>query len=153
MAAKEQPVTSVDSGYDADFYQWTQSTAELIRQGRMGDVDWEHVAEEIQDMGKRDHREVRSRLIVLIEHLLKWHFQPERRTASWRATISDQRRELTLVIGDSPSLKRIPRETLPALYRSALKDAAEETGMDVDRFPKTCPYSTDQLLDRAFLPD
>jgi hypothetical protein len=98
MAAKEQgaALTAAASpeSYEADFYQWTQSTAEMIRQGRMSEVDWQHVAEEIADIGQRDHREVRSRLIVLIMHLLKWQFQPELRDRStWRLTIVEQRRE------------------------------------------------------------
>jgi len=152
MAAKQEPVAPGCSGYDADFYEWTQSTAELIRQGRMAEVDWEHVAEEIEDMGKRDHREVRSRLIVLMLHLLQWQFQPEKRTASWRTTIADQRRELELVIGDSPSLRRIPRENLAPLYPRAVKDAVEQTGMTAKQFPASCPFTAEQILG-DFLPE
>src|SRR5437870_763484 len=106
MTERDLQQTTVD--YDLDFFQRTQSTAELIRQGRLNEVDLEHVADEIADMGKRDHREVRSRLIVLIMHLSKWQVQPElRQASSWRSTIIEQRRQLTLVLKDSPSLSRI----------------------------------------------
>jgi hypothetical protein len=118
----------------------------------MAEVDWEHVAEEIEDMGKRDHREVRSRLIVLILHLLKWQLQPEKRTTSWRATIAEQRTELGLVIGDSPSLRRIPRDNVAALYKTAVKRATEETGISAKSFPAECPFNADQILG-DFLPE
>jgi hypothetical protein len=158
MAAREQSVASTAAGsaenYEVDFYEWTQSTAEMIRQGRWSEVDWEHVAEEINDMGLRDHREVRSRLIVLMMHLLKWQLQPEKRNRSTlRSTIVEQRRQLELVMGDSPSLARIPREALPALYRAAVKDAIKETGLSADRFPEACPYTAEQVLDGDFFAD
>jgi hypothetical protein len=157
MAAREQIVASTAAGsaenYEVDFYEWTQSTAEMIRQGRWSEVDWEHVAEEINDMGLRDHREVRSRLIVLMMHLLKWQLQPEKRNRStWRSTIVEQRGQLQLVIEDSPSLGRIPREQLPLLYRTSVKRAMQETGLSADRFPEVCPYTAEQVLDDDFFP-
>jgi len=158
MAVKEQPAASSavspDTGYDADFFQWTQTTAELIRQGRLAEVDLEHVAEEIDDMGKRDRREVRSRFSVLIMHLLKWQLQPKLREQSmWRSTIREQRKQLRLILADSPSLGRIQRKELPSLFRSALEDAAEETGLSADRFPSSCPYTVEQILAGDFYPE
>jgi len=160
MAVKEQDagrsivnsVVSPAADYEVDFFEWTQSTAELIRQGRLAEVDLEHLAEEIESMGKRDRREVQSRLIVLLTHLLKWEFQPEMRKTSWRSTIREQRKQVRLVVGDSPSLGRLPREDLPALFRSAVEDAIEETGLDANHFPSSCPYTPDQVLDSDFLP-
>ena len=154
MAAKEHPLpVEAPARYDVDFFEWTQSTAELIREGRFAEVDWEHVAEEINDMGLRDRREVRSRLIVLIMHLLKWQFQPELRDrSSWRSTIVEQRSQLQLVIGDSPSLGRVPREELPMLYRAAVGRASAETGLGANRFPQSCPYTAEQILDEDFFP-
>jgi hypothetical protein len=157
MAVKEQhaapSVVSPDAGYDADFFQWTQSTAEMIRQGRLAEVDLEHVAEEIEDMGKRDRREVRSGLIVLIVHLLKWEFQPDLRTPSWDSTIDEQRTQIQLIIQDSPSLRRLPAEELAATYKRAIKRAIAQTGLGADRFPSSCPYTAEQILDGDFLPD
>ncbi len=158
MAVKEQQAevsaVSPGAGYDADFFQWTQSTAEMIRRGRLAEVDLEHVAEEIEDMGKRDRREVRSRFSVLIMHLLKWQLQPELRGGStWRSTIVEQRKQLRLIVQDSPSLGRVSREELPALFRSAVEDAVEETGLSADRFPASCPYTAEQILDSDFFPE
>jgi hypothetical protein len=139
--------------YDSDFFEWTQHSAELIRQGRLNEADLEHIAEEIEDMGKRDRREVRSRLIVLIAHLLKWQLQPERRTPSWRGTIIEQRQQLDLVFQDSPSLVDLAEHELPLIYTRAARRALAETGLASDRLPPECPYSETEILDSRFLPD
>jgi hypothetical protein len=162
MAVKEQHAApsivnqdAVDpsAGYDTDFFQWTQATAEMIRQGRLAEVDLEHVAEEIEDMGKRDRREVRSRLIVLVMHLLKWEFQPERRTPSWRSTIDEQRMQIELILLDSPSLRRLPSDELDATYKRAINRAVTQTGLNKNRFPPSCSYTVEQILDVAFVPE
>jgi hypothetical protein len=156
MAAKEQHAflaAGSPEDYEADFFEWTQSTADLIRQGRLAEVDWEHVAEEIADMGLRDRREVRSRLIVLISHLLKWQYQPELRGKSWRATIVEQRTQLELVVEDSPSLRSIAREDLSKLFPKSVDLVAEETGIDPRRFPAVCPFAPEQILDPGFFPE
>lgn len=139
--------------YDADFYNWTQRTAELIQQGRTDEVDLEHVAEEIADMGKRDRRELRSRLIVLLAHLLKWQMQPGLRSASWRSTILEQRTEIALVLSDSPSLRRIASHELASLYVRAVRTGMSEPGLPAANFPPSCPYSFDEVLDTDFFPD
>jgi hypothetical protein len=96
---------------------------------------------------------VRSRFGILLLHLLKWQLQPELRTPSWRSTIREQRKQLRVVIEDSPSLGRILRVELPALYKSAIMDAIEETGLSHDRFPTVCPYTAEQILDGEFFPE
>jgi hypothetical protein len=157
MAVKEQhaapSAAGPGAGYDTDFFEWTQSTAEMIRQGRLAEVDLEHVAAEIEDMGKRDRREVRSRLIVLVLHLLKWEFQPDLRTPSWDSTIDEQRTQIQLIIEDSPSLRRLPSEELAATYKRAAKRAIAQTGLSASRFPSSCHYTADQILDGGFFPE
>src|SRR5713226_718431 len=91
--------------YDQDFAVWTSETARLLRAGRFDEVDIEHVAEEIEDMGKRDKRELHSRLTVLLLHLLKWKWQPEKQTRGWQSTLLTQRAELGRLLEDSPSLR------------------------------------------------
>jgi hypothetical protein len=156
MAVKEQhaasSAVSPDAGYDADFFQWTQATAEMIRQGRLAEVDLEHVAEEIEAMGKRDRREVRSRLIVLLMHLLKWELQPEKRTGSWRTTIDEQRTQIQFSIQDSPSLRRFPSDELAAIYKRAVSRAIAQGRLGASRFPSSCPYTAEQILDGDFFP-
>jgi hypothetical protein len=149
----EAPAVSPGAGYDADFFQWTQATAEMIRRGRLAEVDLEHVAEEIEDMGKRDRREVRSRLIVLVMHLLKWELQPELRTPSRGLTIDEQRTQIQFAIQDSPSLRRLPSDELAATYKRAVKRAIAQTGLDAGRFPPSCPYTAEQILDGDFFPE
>jgi hypothetical protein len=157
MAVKEQhaasSTASPNAGYDADFFQWTQATAEMIRQGRLAEVDLEHVAEEIEAMGRRDRREVRSRLIVLIMHLLKWQLQAELRTASWRSMIDEQRTQIQFTIQDSPSLRRLPSDELAATYKRAVTRASAQTGLGANRFLSSCPYTAEQILDGHFFPE
>ena len=123
------------AGYDEDFYIWTQRTAELICQGRFGEIDREHVAEELSDMGKRDRREVRSRLFVLIAHLLKREVQPEKQSNSWLATIAEQRRQLSYIFEDSPSLRAFATRELEGIYEDARVQAAAEMEVPVDGIP------------------
>jgi len=150
----EERVTGAVSSYDADFFEWTQQTAELIRQRRLNEADLEHVAEEIADMGKRDRREVRSRMVVLMAHLLKWQLQPTLRgTSSWKATIIEQRAQLALVLADSPSLRRIPENEIEAIYESAVERAVAETRLAADGFPAGCPYLLSEIVDSGFFPE
>jgi hypothetical protein len=141
------------AGYDTDFYEWCLETAALIGAGRLDEVDLEHVAEEIEDMGKRDKREVVSRLTVLVMHVLEWRMQPERKPASWRKTIEERRLQLELVLRDSPSLVRIARQEIPAVYPYAVKKAAIETRLAANLFPKICPYTAEQILNDDFFPE
>jgi hypothetical protein len=138
--------------YEEDFFQWTQCTARLLREGKFREIDAESVAEEIEDMGKRERREMGSRMRVLLMHLLKWQLQPELRTSSWRFTIQEQRRELRALLEDSPSLERLSIEVLSARYSEAVEDASEETGLSRTHFPSECPYTSAQVLDLRFFP-
>lgn len=147
MTAAEQP-----SLHDEDFYAWTRRTADLLRSGRGDEIDAEHVAEEIEDMGKRDARQLKSRTCVLLLHLLKWQLQPQRRPRSWKATIGVQRQKIEAILADSPSLRRKLAETLDGVYRDAVERAVDETGLAEAAFPAKCPYSFDQILTRGFLP-
>jgi hypothetical protein len=132
--------------YDVDFFEWTQAVAEDLRRGRVSPTDLAYIAEEIADMGKRDRREVQSRAVVLIMHLLKWAFQPERRAGStWVRTIHEQRRKLRLNLNDSPSLRRVVRDELPVLYRDAVEAAMDEMGAGV-KLPPDCPFTPEQIL-------
>lgn len=138
--------------YDSDYFEWTQRTARLLRAGRLGGIDVQHAAEELEDMGKRDLREVNSLLQVVLVHLLKWRYQPRRRSASWRSTLVTQRLEIDAALQDSPSLRRRMQETLSRTYQGAVKRAVVETGLAHGTFPRSCPFSLEQVLDVDFLP-
>jgi hypothetical protein len=139
--------------YERDFLAWTRMTATRLRHGRFRDVDIEHVAEEIEDMGKRDVDEICSRAEVLIAHLLKWKQPPRKRSNSWRATIVTQRLEIQRLLRRSPSLRRHLRIEEAETYQGAVKRAAAETGLSRETFPSVCPYSIEQILDEEFLPN
>jgi hypothetical protein len=140
--------------YEKDFVLWLEYQAELLRQGRVAELDLENLAEEVESIGQRDKREAYNRLTVLLMHLLKYEFQPERRTRSWRSTVREQRRQLKLVFKDSPSLaKNYVPTVIDDIYQDARTDAVDETGLLLARFPETSPYSLEQILDEDFLPE
>ena len=138
--------------YDRDFYEWTLRNAELLRAGKASEADLDHIAEEIEDMGKRERRELVSRLGVLIGHLLKWQAQPDRRTRSWEATIRPQREEISDLLEEMPSLRRYLEGNLAKAYRHGVIAASTETRLPIEDFLSTSPFSLDVLLDPDFLP-
>lgn len=139
--------------YDQDYYLWFVDQARILRSGMWGHLDIEHLAEELEDMGKREKRALRSRTVVLLAHLLKYAHQPERRGPSWSGTIREQRKQLENLLEDSPSLKPCFIEDLEDSYISAKLLAAGETGLSEDEFPANCPFTLDQLLDEHFWPE
>jgi hypothetical protein len=138
--------------YETDFYRWTTETARALRDGRLVDVDLEHVAEEIEDMGKSERRELVNRMAVLLAHLLKWTLQPEQRGNSWRATVEEQRAEVMELIEDSPSLRQVLHERLPNAYAKALRIVVRDTGLDRDAVSPVCPFTVDEALDPELWP-
>jgi hypothetical protein len=138
--------------YELDFFEWTRAQAELLRRGCFESADIPHIAEELADMGERDRREVRSHLRRLITHLMKWQFQPDRRTTSWSASIADSRADLEGIFEQSPSLRGLAAESFGQTYPRARRQASAETGLLQSAFPTECPYSFDQLMDDDFLP-
>jgi Domain of unknown function DUF29 len=143
--------------YDSDFYLWTQKAAEQLREGRLGADDLEHASEELADMGKRDRRELQSRMIVLLQHLIKWAAQPTLRdTSTWLATINEQRTQIEGVLDQSPSLRAFLELDLASLYNKATKQAAIETRIPVNTLKTAlegAPLALDRLLCEDFLPD
>lgn len=139
--------------YDQDFYAWARRNAELIRQGRIVEVDFEHVAEELENMGGNTRRELISRLSILLAYLLKWQWQPVRRGNSWRLTIANQRDDIEDLLEQSPSLRHDIDEKIDKAYVRARRQAAIETGLDEKTFPLGCPFSMEQALDPDFWPD
>ena len=139
--------------YDSDFYGWVNQQLDLLRSGDLDKADIDNIALEIEAMGKNLHRELVSRLKVLLMHLLKWQYQPGLQSNSWRYTIIGQREELSDHLKDNPSLKpRIPT-AMERAYRYALIEAAKETGLPVKTFPSVCPWSYDRAMNADFWPE
>lgn len=138
--------------YESDFLGWTQEQAKLLRLQKWDLVDIENLIEEVETLGRQERKELRNRLGVLIGHLLKWQYQPERRGNSWLATIREQRREVNTLLQESPSLKPYLSEAIQSAYEAGLDLAVRETNFSYEIFPSICPFSIEQLLDATFLP-
>jgi Domain of unknown function DUF29 len=139
--------------YDRDFYAWSREQAQLLRAGKLAQADIEHIAEEIDSMGRAEKRELISRLSVLLLHLLKWRYQPEKRSPSWEASVRVQRNRLVDHLDDNPSLKPLLPKALASAYRDASLEAIAETGLPGATFPEACPWTAEQVLDRGFRPE
>jgi hypothetical protein len=138
--------------YETDFAQWIDSTVQLLKKRQFADLDLENLIEEIEALSRRDKREIRSRLIKLLSHLLKYAFQPESRSNSWISTITKQRRQIILILEDSPSLREYLTENYSGCYARARKEAADETGLELNTFPEQCPFSETDVLTEGWLP-
>ncbi len=141
--------------YAQDFYAWTQTTAAAIRAGKWHDVDPEALAEEVESLGRSEHRELEHRLDGLLMHLLKWRYQPSGRQTghSWRSTIREHRHQLARLLRDSPSLRPRVAVVLPASYAYARDSASDETGLPLQTFPAACPWTPEQVLDADYWPE
>ena len=138
--------------YDTDFFAWANAQAALLRSGRLAAADIEHIAEEIESMGRSEKRELLSRLALLLMHLLKWQVQPTLRGNSWRAAIKVQRREIARHLADNPSLAARLPEVLTDAYGDAVLLAARESGLAEAAFPASNPWTFGEIMDDGFWP-
>jgi Domain of unknown function DUF29 len=138
--------------YDTDFNQWIELQTKLLRDRQLNHLDIENLIEEIESLGKSDKRQLKSRLEVLLHHLLKWQYQPTERTGSWKGTIAEQRRRIRDLLLDSPSLKPYVETMANACYADAREQASLETGLALDCFPSDCPYTMADVLNSEFWP-
>jgi hypothetical protein len=132
--------------YETDFYAWANQQADLLREGKLPDADIGNIVEEIASLGRSERRELVSRLSVLLLHLLKWRFQPERRGTSWRMSIANTRDRLSDHLADNPSLKSKLPEAMQTAHRYARRDAVVATGLAESSFPADCPWTFDQAM-------
>jgi len=149
-------VAAAKDSYEHDFYAWSFAQARALRERRPEQLDWENLAEEIESLGRSDRRQVRSRLTVILVHLVKWQVQTEHRSASWKTTINTQRDDLDSVLADSPSLRRLVPALVAEAYPRARRDTADEMGLipsAVRRLPERSPFTAEQILDSEYFPD
>ncbi len=136
--------------YTQDFCAWTQRQAALLREGRASEADLGLIAQEIESMGRGEQRELVSRLDVLLTDLLKWHYQPARRTRSWSLTILEQRRQIERHLSDNPSLRPLLDTAIEDSYGDALIAAQRETDLDADAFPAQCPIALEAVFTATY---
>jgi Domain of unknown function DUF29 len=143
------------TSYDKDVLLWSREQARLLRAGRFAELDVVHLADEIEDVGRSEKRELASRMAVLLAHLLKWRNQPENRSKSWRATIALQRKRIALAIKATPSLKAVMRDPdwREDMWLDALAQASRETGLAMEDLPEACPWTLDQASEPDFWPE
>ncbi len=139
--------------YLTDFSSWINQTAQLLREHRWHEIDVPNLIEAVEDLGKSERRGITSQLIRLLLHLLKWQYQPQRRSDSWLDSITDARTQIELAIEDSPSLRSYPSEQLEESYHRARRQAAKQTGIETSVFPEKCPYSLELVLTEDWLPE
>ncbi len=139
--------------YDQDFLAWTQEQARLLGSRRWDELDIPNLIEEVESLGKQQRQEFRNRLAVLLGHLLKWQYQPQRRGRSWIATIKEQRIQVKELLQDNPSLKGSLDDLLKVSYQLGIQRTVKETNLDEATFPTTCPYTFEQIMDPNFLPE
>ncbi|MEH2323944.1 MAG: DUF29 domain-containing protein [Nostoc sp.] len=132
--------------YEQDFYLWTQTIAQQLKENNFNQIDIPNLIEEIESMGRSEKRELKNRLIVLLMHLLKWQYQPEKRGESWRSTIYEQRICIETLLEDSPSLQPILAELFENCYQKACLKASDETGIKLNVFPKESPFTLEETL-------
>jgi len=138
--------------YETDFYAWTQEQAALLSKHQWNQLDLLNLIEEIASLGKQQRQELRNRLSVLIEHLLKWQYQPQCRSRSWLATIRVQRRDILQLLQDNPSLKPYLENALAFGYENGRDLAMGETDLPEQTFSQKCPYSLTDIFDERFYP-
>ncbi|MCD6273828.1 MAG: DUF29 domain-containing protein [Deltaproteobacteria bacterium] len=141
------------SEYNLDFFHWTEQQAEYLKSGKFDLLDIENLAEEIESMGRSERRELLNRLAVLLMHLLKWQYQPNLQSRSWKVTVRNQRSAILDLLEDSPSLKSVIVDKFAKAYQKARLNAADETGISLNKFPESCLWSVDRILEESFTPN
>ncbi|PSF36159.1 DUF29 domain-containing protein [Aphanothece hegewaldii CCALA 016] len=139
--------------YEQDYYLWLEKTAYLLENRQFTELDLENLVDEILDMSRSEKKSLKSNLIVLLQHLLKYRYQPTKRTKSWRLTIEEHRYRIKEGLQDSPSLKPFFQEVLNECYQQAKKRASIETKLSIDAFPDESPFTIEQILDSDYLPE
>ena len=152
MTTQLSSATDTANLYDRDYYLWLSHTAQLISEGKFDEVDAANLIEEIEDMGRSEKRAVKSNLIIVLLHLLKYKYQPEKRTNSWKSSIREHRRRLRDDFQVSPSLKRYMTEVFDECYQDGREQAADETGLPLNTFPTESPFTPTEALNPDYLP-
>ena len=138
--------------YNEDVYGWAIHTAQLLRINKMDEVDFDNIIEEIESLGRSEKGQLINRLSLILSHLLKWQYQPARKTRSWDLTIKENRRRFKNILKDNPSLKSKLDEILDDAYYYAKLEAGKETSIDEGTFPEVCPYSFEEITNDEFYP-
>ncbi|MEM6839327.1 MAG: DUF29 domain-containing protein [Cyanobacteria bacterium P01_C01_bin.120] len=153
MASPQVPQTQLSELYQRDFCQWAEKMAALLRTGDFAQLDLDNLIEEVEDLSGSQKRGLLSNLRVLLMHLLKYQYQPDKRSPSWRSSIIEHRLRLQELLEESPSLKAFLAENFDKAYQKARKQAALETDLPIQIFPQVCLFSQMDVLHEDWLPE
>ncbi|PSB08746.1 DUF29 domain-containing protein [Pleurocapsa sp. CCALA 161] len=153
MTTQLSSATDSANLYDRDYYLWLSHTAQLISEGKLAEVDTANLIEEIEDMGRSEKRAIESYLVVVLLHLLKYKYQPEKRSNSWKSSIREHRRRLRKAFSASPSLKGYCEEVFSECYQDGREQAADETELPLNTFSPESPFTLDETLNPNYLPE
>lgn len=153
-------MSNLSTLYETDYAAWARLQRELLRAGRYSELDVERLLEELSDMGKSERRELESRLLILIAHLLNWQYQQQTLSErwrefdgrSWRVTIVEQRKQIALLLRKAPGLTAVVADAITAIYPDAVDLAVKETGLAAETFPLGCPYPFGDILADDYYP-
>jgi hypothetical protein len=143
----------ISARYETDFSAWTAEQARRLRGSKPAGLDWENLAEEVESLGRSDKRAVGAALKVVLEHLVKWQFQPDKRSSSWSDSIEEHRDRISRILADSLSLAALPQEILKREYQRARRKVLRDTRLAPKGIPSTSPFTVEQVLDPEFRPD
>ncbi|QQE67133.1 hypothetical protein GFS31_38450 [Leptolyngbya sp. BL0902] len=149
------PTSAVSTLYEVDFYEWLQHTVEAIKHRNFDQVDWDNLIEEVESMGRSEKRELKSRLLVILEHLLKlifWDSEKPQNARGWRNTVIEQRNQVDLILEDSPSLKPWLAEIFVDSYAKARQHILQKSGLPGEMFPIQPPFPLENVLNTDWLP-
>ena len=138
--------------YDQDYYLWLEHTTQLLKQGKFSGVDIPNLIDEIEGLAQNQKQALKSNLRVVLMHLLKYQYQPEKITNSWVSNINEHRDRIYDILDDSPSLRQYIRDEFSKVYGRARRRASRETQKPLDVFPIECPFTIEQVLDEDYLP-
>ena len=145
-ARREPTSDNFTSLYEHDYYAWLRSQVRALREHRINEVDALNLAEELEDVTRSMKKGLKSQLVRLIAHLLKWPVQAEHRKQNpsaghrWLASIQNARDEINDDLAESPSLKSYLPEVFSKAYRAAINAGVEDTGLPESAFPASCPW-------------
>lgn len=144
---------SLKTVYEQDYLLWLDMTAAQLRTRELENLDIENLLEEIEAMARKEKVALESNLEILLMHLLKYQYQVNKRTPSWRYTIDEHRSRILKSLKVSPSLKPYLKQVFDDCYQEGRRKAAIETELNISNFPIQSPFSQENTLNPDFLPE
>jgi hypothetical protein len=139
--------------YERDYCLWLARTIQQLQTGKLDRLDISALIEELQGMSNSEKNALESNLRILLMHLLKYRYQPHKRTNSWLFTIREHRKRLLKALQKSPSLRRYYETVFSECYRDSRELASDETGLSLQVFPAESPFSSEDTLNTDYLPN